>query len=152
MVDPTHKGTARVTVNVRLHSMPRIFIVVIILLAVEPATGACLHGQLSVTDEYTKSHGVLIGRVISSEPVGESKDYLDGYIYTVKVKEKIRGNVADPLILFSENSSGRFPMSVGIEYVLFVYEALGRTMVDNCGNSGPLSEKKDVARTVRRLK
>jgi hypothetical protein len=50
-----------------------------------------------------------------------------------------------PLEIFSENTSGRFPMQLRRRYVLFVYREAGRLMVDNCGNSGFIEDKAVVA-------
>jgi hypothetical protein len=72
--------------------------------------------------------------------------------YTVTVHEVLRGTVPERMRLFSENSSGRFLMHVGSTYLLFVYRAVGRTIVDACGNSGVLSERAAVLESVRRLK
>lgn len=59
----------------------------------------------------------------------------------MKVEAVYRGDVSGSLVIFSENSSGRFPMEPHIPYVLFIYREAGRLMVDNCGNSGPHLEK-----------
>ena len=120
---------------------------------VRPPGGAvCLEGRLSVEREYRKSASVLIGRVIASRAVPESKEYLEGTVYSIRVEEAIHGELPDTVEVFSENTSGRFPMDVGTRYLLFVYRQLGRTMVDNCGNSGPVSSTAEVLKAVRRLR
>jgi hypothetical protein len=121
-----------------------------ILLPIDHAP-VCLHGHPSAEKEYQQSYGVLIGHVVAAGAVLESKDYLDGTAYSVRVNEVLRGHLPDTLEVFSENSSGRFPMDVGSKYLLFLYRALDRTVVDNCGNSGLLSETASVLKTVRRL-
>ena len=82
----------------------------------------------------------------------ESGAYYDGHNYTVQVHEVFKGNPTNTVVIFSENSSGRFPMSVGSTYILFVYYELGRYQIDSCGNSGLLSEKQNVVQNVRQLK
>jgi hypothetical protein len=39
----------------------------------------------------------------------------------------------------------------GKRYILFMYPEAGRLMVDNCGNSGPVSEKTEILRAVKRI-
>jgi hypothetical protein len=66
------------------------------------------------------------------------------HVWSIEEIVSLRGKVSCTVELFSENSSGRFPMTVGTTYVVFAYRALGRTMVDSCGNSGPLPEKAEA--------
>jgi hypothetical protein len=54
--------------------------------------------------------------------------------------------------LFSENSTGRFPMDVGTKYLLFVCRDRDRVSVDNCGNSEVYGASSPKLREVRRLK
>ena len=121
-----------------------------ILLPVEPAS-VCLEGHPSVEKEYRRSFAVVIGHAVAERAVSESKNYLDGTTYSVRVDEVLRGHPPDTLDVFSENSSGRFPMDVGSKYLLFLYRALDRTVVDNCGNSGLLSESASALETIRGL-
>ena len=114
-------------------------------------TLVCLEGHPSVDQEYKRAFGVLIGHAVAERAVPESKDYLDGTAYSVRVDEVLQGKLPDSIEVFSENTSGRFPMDVGRKYLLFLYRVLGRTVVDNCGNSGLLSVRAAVVDTVRRL-
>jgi hypothetical protein len=70
----------------------------------------------------------------------------------VRVQEIFKGEPTNSIVIFSENSSGRFSMTVGKTYVLFVYYESGRFQVSNCGNSGLVSEKQDVIKAVKRQK
>jgi hypothetical protein len=116
------------------------------------AVAACLLSDYSVRGEYDRSAAVIAGEVIAQRPVAGSAPYLDGVVYTVKVEAVYRGDVPGSVEVFSENSSGRFPMERQRRYLLFVYrEVVGRLQVDNCGNSGPIVEKADVLRAVEEL-
>ncbi len=84
--------------------------------------------------------------------VPESGSYYEGDEYKVEVQEIFKGNPTNPTVIFSENSSGRLSMSVGETYVLFVHYELGRYQINNCGNSGLLSEKQDSIQILRQLK
>jgi hypothetical protein len=79
----------------------------------------------------------------------------EGTQYTLRVEQLFKGRARKTVVLFSENTSGRFPMDVGEKYLVFVYrsEYKHRAIfaVDNCGNSGRLSEKPDVLGQVERF-
>jgi hypothetical protein len=115
---------------------------------------ACLTGHPTVQAEYRLRNSVFVGTVISEHNESAEEKYFDqdGVTYTVKVDEVLRGRPPKTVLLFSENSSGRFPMQVGTKYLLFVYRDHGRTMVDNCGNSEIFSGTSPVLRAVRKLK
>jgi len=113
------------------------------------ATAACLLDDYSVRGEYERSAAVLTGQVISERPVAESRSYYDGVVYTVNVQAVYQGDIHGLVDIFSENSSGRFPMPPHGHYVLFVSRTGDRLMVDNCGNSGLLSEKTEVLRALK---
>ena len=117
-------------------------------------SAACVEGHLGIQQEYTRSVAVLVGTVLfarherSSDPDREP----DKTIYGVRVIETIRGRVTGRIDLFSENSTGRYPMEVGTKYLLFVYREHGQAMVDSCGNSEVFNETSPVLATVRSLK
>ena len=114
---------------------------------------ACLQGHPSVKREYRGSWAVFVGRVVSSRILPEAPpNWLDGTVYTVQVSTVFRGHPPRQLDLFSENSSGRFPMDSRGKYVLFTYRTLGRTAIDNCGNSRPLFGADAVLDTLRTLR
>jgi hypothetical protein len=112
---------------------------------------ACLLGDYSVEAELNRSTAVVLGTVIAERATAGTKNLLEGVIYTVRVDETLHGDAAKTLELFSENSSGRFPMEKGKTYILFLYRELNRFAVDNCGNSGLITEKKAVLTSVRQL-
>ena len=131
----------------------RITVIFLSLFLVSSISAAvCLKGNPSIAEEYADRQYVFIGKAILKKEVPVSEDYYEGYEYTVQVQEMFKGNSTNTVLIFSENSSGRFPMSVGETYILFVYHELGRYQVSNCGNSGLVSEKQKVIQTVRRLK
>ncbi len=116
------------------------------------AFAVCFFGHPSLEQEYQNSTMIFVGRVTSEEFTPESKNYLDGTTYSVQVEEVLRGSPGKTVKLFSENSSGRFPMEVGAAYLVFVHEELDRLAVDYCGNSGKLPEKAESLATLRKMK
>ena len=133
----------------------KIIITAISLLLVSSLAAAfCLNpnDSPSIGDEYADSQSVFIGKIISKKGVPESGGYYEGDEYTVQVQEVLKGNPTNPISIFSENSSGRFPMDVGSTYLIFVYENLSRYQIDYCGNSGKLPGKNNALLHVRKLK
>jgi hypothetical protein len=116
-----------------------------------PAHPACLEGHLTIQHEYRHSLAVFVGRVRGSRQDTATANWSEGTTYTVSVVRTFRGALSPTVELFSENSSGRFPMDSGATYLLFVYKNMGRLAVDNCGNSGLLSSSGDVRDVVERL-
>jgi hypothetical protein len=115
------------------------------------ATAVCLKGHPSIAEEYADSRNVFIGKVAAIKAVPESGNYYDGHNYTVQVQEVFKGNPAKPIVIFSENSSGRYPMVVGSTYLIFVYYELDHYQINSCGNTGVLPDKEDAVLAVRRL-
>jgi len=116
------------------------------------ATAVCLKDHPSVAEEYTDSKTVFVGKVIEIIDVAELFIYYDGQICTVQVQEVFKGNPTKSIAIFSENSNGRFPMVQGVTYLIFAYYELGRYQINNCGNSGILSNKEDTVLEVQSIK
>jgi len=125
----------------------------ILLLCSVAGSAACLNGYPSVRREYTESKFVLIGKVVKKRTVPGSADgyFLEGDTYRVVPTHVYKGNIKGLLELFSENSSGRFPMLLNKEYLLFLYAEHGRLRVSNCGNSDLISHAKKAVAAVARI-
>jgi hypothetical protein len=130
-----------------------LLVLLILSLAWSPAVfSVCLNGNPSIEQEFSQSVIVCVGRVISEKFTPESKDYFEGSTYRIAIQEVFRGSPKKPIQVFSENSSGRFPMTVGSSYLIFIHKELGRLQVDNCGNSGELSKSANVLSILRKMK
>jgi hypothetical protein len=113
---------------------------------------ACLIGNPSLEQEYKGADMVFVGRVTSEEFTQESKNYLDGTTYTIHVEEMLRGSRSKNVRIFSENTSGRFPMQAGASYLILAYRNLDRLQVDSCGHSGEVSGKTKALALLRKMK
>jgi hypothetical protein len=111
----------------------------------------CPRTRPTVRDEYRASDAVVLAKVIRETAVPATRDYSEGTAYVVRVDETLKGKPPTQIRLFSENSSGRFPMRVGTQYLLFV-DNLQRSVIDNCGNSGMVSSRRHVLSVVRSLR
>jgi hypothetical protein len=118
-----------------------------------PVPAACLLDDYSVRAEYARSTAIVTGRVVSerSVPDGSAPAGVGGTMYQIAVQESFRGTLHGTVEVFSENSSGRFPMLKGKAYLLFLYRESGVLSADNCGNSGLVSKKKKVLAELRAL-
>ena len=123
--------------------------VVVLLCGSQTVSAVCVLEDYSVRGEFDRSIAIIVGTVVSERSVPATNDFLDGVDYTVRVAETLRGRALRSVDLFNENSSGRFPMLKGKAYVLFIYRTRDRLMVDNCGNSGLVADKKEVLSAVR---
>jgi|ERR1700733_2514520 hypothetical protein len=141
---------ARISIRAPLSPILSIFLSLFCLGA---ANGACLLTDYSLNAEFRRSDAVLVGSVLSERNVpGDDKaDTPGGTVYVVKVSEPLRGSLGKTVEIFSENSSGRFPMKIGTSYLLFLYRRQGALSADYCGNSGPVAEKADALHKARAL-
>ncbi len=121
-------------------------------LFVGSAGAVCLEPHPKVSAEFFKSDAVFIGTVLKERTIPEKGGAYDGWMYRLRVKQTFRGSVRDTAEVFTENSSGRFPLVVGETYLLFAYKQVGRLTIDNCGNSGPLSRAEDLISQIRKVK
>ena len=120
-----------------------------------PVLAVCLEGHPTPEQEFRKSAAVVVGRVLSQKETPPPKSlngWYEGTTYSIEVREIVHGSVPKQLSLFSENSTGRFPMRTGSTYLLFLYEQDSVLMVDNCGNSNKLEKARSILTAVRKLK
>lgn len=126
----------------------------IVLFVASSAFGACFDGHPTVAQEYGKSLYVLSAKVLDAKTMAPSQHhyFLEGDVYEIQPLEILKGSPIKKLLVFSENSSGRFPMDKGSSYLLFLYQVHGRWSVDNCGNSVPMKDSQEVLAKLRTLR
>ena len=112
----------------------------------------------TIEQEFKTSEFVFIGEVRSTQKVHPgSDDFFDGINYVVKVSERLRGTPGNTVTLFSENSSGRFPMQIGAKYLVFTSLQAGTFAkapvytVSYCGHSGTLHSRPKTLSAIRHL-
>lgn len=113
----------------------------------------------TVEQEFKSRALVFVGKVTKEREVAvQSAAVTCGTFYLVEVVEVLKGSPRHMVELYSENSSGRFPMEVGQQYLIFadygVFEGIRgqKLAVDNCGNSALLPKGSKALETARRLK
>jgi hypothetical protein len=115
----------------------------LLLLVAHSASAVCLQPHPKANAEFFHSDAVFIGTVISQESISVDPD-LDGSKYRMTVQKVFRGAQRDSIEVVSWNDSGRFPLDVGKQYLLFASQSKGRFEIGNCGNSALLSDAAGV--------
>ena len=120
----------------------------IVLLAVLGPTTAsawCPDPKPSVGEEAAGSDYVLTAIVVGQREVPEKGKSYDGWSYRLRPTRVFRGRALSGSEVFTENSSGRFPLEVGKEYLLFATRNTeGRLEFTNCGHSGLAVERRSA--------
>src|SRR5579871_701305 len=108
------------------------------------AQAACLEFP-SLPQQYASALYIVTGTAISEKYIEGSPDdyFMPGDEFKVHVDKVFKGSPPPYLTLFSERSSGMFPLDLHVPYVLFVEEEHGRLLVSNCGDSDYLSKSKN---------
>ena len=130
-----------------------------VLAAAAPATYAvCLDPKTLISgyhvplDEEVRSRKVIvIGKVVRAEPLQEDATDPEGitaYIYTVQVLRQLKGHLPKVITLRTENDSGRYPMDVGEQHLLFLSAEGKHFVADSCGNSSLLPRGRAVLKSV----
>ena len=140
--------------------MPRVLCFVAALIAVfGPGRSVVAYCDSfpSVEEELRTTSLVFVGTVRSARDVEAPDGDRRGTFYTIEVQELLKGTVTQKLTVYSENSSGRFPMRVGAQYLVFAdeqrFEGIPRRQwwISNCGNSAPVPEANKALEAVRML-
>src|SRR5438034_11808153 len=91
-----------------------------LLVAAAASAAAYCDSFPTVEQEFKTSALIFVGKVTSAREVAVRSDAITGgTFYSVEVVEVLKGSPSHKLELYSENSSGRFPMEVGVQYVIF---------------------------------
>lgn len=108
--------------------------------------------RIPLASEVVSADAIVVGRVLSERALTEDPADPEGvtaYDVTVKVVTRLKGDVPDRLILRNENTSARYPMSVGEEHILFVSRDRRQPWVDRCGNSSPMPAGRPVVARIQ---
>jgi len=123
----------------------------VVLMFALRAAAVCLEPHPRVCAEFFKSEAVFVGEVVSQRTVPAKGPDYDGWLYRLRVHRVFRGKIGETLDIFTENSTGRFPLEVGHEYLLFAGRGNGRLVITNCGNSGLLTDAAAKIRDIERI-
>jgi hypothetical protein len=108
--------------------------------------------KIPLKREVRTVEAIVIGRVLSEDRLQEDADDPDGVTasnVTIKVVKKLKGTLSGVIVVRNENTSSRYPMSVGEEHLLFVSRTNRGTWIDSCGNSEVMPNGEQVVKEVR---
>ena len=105
----------------------------------------------TLQEEANEALAIVVGTVVRTQGVAEAADpeVFDEYIYTIEVKESLKGHLPKRFDVRVSNSSGGYRMTDGETHLLFVDRLWGELGIDPCGNSAQL---KDAGTTLVRLR
>lgn len=125
--------------------LAKIATVICFALVMQDAFALCSNDRHpSINNEMKSSAKVLVAKVVSSQDQSSSDDPegIEKTIYQLRIVKTFKGSVSRVLSVTSENTSGRFLMDVGKSYLLFIKSYGALNIVDSCGNSGLLEDRK----------
>jgi len=79
----------------------------------------------TVACEFLNGDAVFVGKVVSVKDAPARGDEYEGWLYELAVQKLFRGPNTRTIQVFTENSSGRFPLENGKQYLIFAYEYQG---------------------------
>lgn len=113
------------------------------LFASLPVHAYCTDGRApSLEAEFADSDAVAIGIATRQHRVRDPRDP-EGYVatlYDTTIERAFKGDLPRRIVVRTENTSSRFPMTIGTRYVLFLTNDGARFFVDNCGHSDAVSD------------
>ncbi len=112
---------------------------------------ACMLPVPTASCEFLNSDAVFVGTVVSIKVAPARGDEYAGWLYNLKVQELFRGPHMKTIQVFTEASSGEFPLDREKTYLIFAYEYNSRLEITNCGNSCPLSNARPALRELQKL-
>jgi hypothetical protein len=115
--------------------------------------------NVTVAEEIKGADFIVTGKVISRKiivnPIEDPEGY-DAELFQVQVEQTLYGKppnyvLKEYLSLYNVNDSGRFPMVVGEKYLMFVSTGSDGFYIDSCGNSGTLTESKEIIKVIQKI-
>jgi hypothetical protein len=108
--------------------------------------------KIPLASEVRAADGIVIGRVLSEQGLSEDPTDPDGYTafnVVIRVVARLKGNLPDVIVIRNENTSARYPMSIGEEHLLFVSKNGQGLWVNSCGNSSAMPDGKQQVGKIR---
>jgi hypothetical protein len=141
-----------------LKTIPAVSLLFVLAAHVFPAHALCLDPKtgksgykVPLKKEVRTAEAIVIGRVLSEHRLQEDPDDPDGVTasnLTINVLKKLKGSPPSLIVVRNENTSSRYPMSVGEEHILFVSRTKREARIDSCGNSEVMPHGAEVVKEV----
>ena len=79
----------------------------------------CLNGKPSIELELKSSQFVFSAEVIDEKSIMGLQNTSDATVYGLRIIEVFKGDTQETIVAYSHNDSGRFPMILGENYLIF---------------------------------
>lgn len=100
---------------------------------------------------FLNSDAVFTGKVVHVRAVADTEGFTDGWYYELQVLQLFRGLHDSVIEVYTGNDTGRYPLELGQEYLIFAYFYEKKLEIDNCGDSQPLSEAREAIRQIEKI-
>jgi hypothetical protein len=140
----------------RIRLVANLSAVALIAMITQRAHAFCLQPQpIRVCAEFFKADEVFTGTVIAAnyEPhdIPDPNGPQPGWHYRLKVQKTYRGALQPVADVYTENTSGRFPLDKGQSYLLFAYKTDSIAQIYGCTNSTKLLDAAAKIAEINRL-
>ncbi|MDB5932769.1 MAG: hypothetical protein JWQ01_113 [Massilia sp.] len=108
--------------------------------------------KVPLDSEVGTAEAIVIGRVLSEQGLKEDPADPNGYTaynVTIRVLARLKGSLSNVIVIRNENTSSRYPMSVGEEHILFVSRDGRELWVDSCGNSAAMPGGEELVKQIQ---
>ena len=108
--------------------------------------------KVPLDSEVRTADAIVVARVLSEQGLNEDPTDPDGYTaynLTIRVLTSLKGKVPTIVVIKNENTSARYPMSVGEEHILFVSRNGNELWINSCGNSAAMPKGKQLVKQIQ---
>jgi hypothetical protein len=109
----------------------------------------CLNGKPSIELELKSSQFVFSAEVIDEKSIMGLQNTSDATVYGLRIIEVFKGDTQETIVAYSHNDSGRFPMILGENYLIFSDKSDSPIFINSCGNSTLIDKKNRKIEEVR---
>ena len=135
----------------RLFPHMRKLLVILSFFFATGSSAVCLSDKPSVKSEYENNEAVFVGKVVDEAYLSDDQGFYTALLYSIKVQYTYKGKQSDILVAFNNMDSGRFPMDVGKEYLIFTDASYSPIIISSCGNSKEVSNAAEAIAEVNKL-
>ncbi|HEX4825687.1 MAG TPA: carboxypeptidase-like regulatory domain-containing protein [Candidatus Polarisedimenticolaceae bacterium] len=120
------------------------------------AQAVCLEPTAKVCAEYAHRDLIAVVTAVSKREVPDAQDpgEVMGTMFHVRVERVLKGPAIKVDDIFTENASDRYPLEIGVRYLIFAsFNAnLNTWEVTNCSLSRPFAEAAQTMKEIERVK
>ncbi|MDA2927518.1 hypothetical protein MYX78_09870, partial [Acidobacteria bacterium AH-259-G07] len=111
----------------------------LLLMSTTAAHAICPKPTPKVCSSFFESDAVCTGTVNSQEAVHDQDDFIEGWLYRLRVTQVFRGVLGQTAVVYTPNDSSRLLLEeVGREYVLFAGLPFPGFSICMCTAAGPI--------------